>query len=83
MVGTPIAAQFQVEDTFHITGDAVECVLLSASEGRENMALCFRYRDDGELAQWQNLALAEKTLELVDAGVRPIDSRRIPNDRRD
>jgi len=47
--------------------DAIESVLLSGTEGRANVALCFRYRDRGELAQWQSLALTGRTLELTDA----------------
>jgi translation elongation factor EF-Tu-like GTPase len=47
--------------------DTVEFVLLSASEGRENVALCFRYRDDEQLAQWQSLGLAGQILELADS----------------
>ena len=46
--------------------DAIEWVLLSAREGRENPALCFKYRDEAELAQWQTLGLAGQTLELTD-----------------
>ena len=48
--------------------DAVEFVLLSATEGRENVALCFRYRDDEELARWRGLGLGAQTLELADSG---------------
>jgi translation elongation factor EF-Tu-like GTPase len=47
--------------------DAVESVLLSATEGRENVALCFRYHGDEDLAQWQSLGLAGQTLELTDS----------------
>lgn len=47
--------------------DALEFVLLSATEGRENVALCFRYRDEEELARWRRLSLAGQTLELTDA----------------
>ena len=46
--------------------DAVESVLLSATERRENVALCFRYHGDEELAQWQSLSLAGRILELTD-----------------
>ena len=46
--------------------DAVEFVLLSATEGRENVALCFCYRDVEQLAQWQSLQLAGQILELAD-----------------
>ena len=45
---------------------AIEVVLLSATEGRENPALGFKYRDDAELARWQGLGLAGQTLELTD-----------------
>jgi len=46
--------------------DAVESALLSATGGRANVALCFRYRDREELARWQGLTLAGRTLELTD-----------------
>jgi len=46
--------------------DRVEFVLLSASEGRENPALTFKYRDEAQLARWQALPLAGQTLELED-----------------
>jgi translation elongation factor EF-Tu-like GTPase len=46
--------------------DEVAFVLLSATEGRENVALCFRYRDEEELAQWRRLSLTGQTLELTD-----------------
>jgi len=49
--------------------DRVEFVLLSASEGRENPALTFKYRDEAQLARWQALPLAGQTLELVDGEV--------------
>jgi hypothetical protein len=57
--------------------DAIEWVLLSASEGRENPALCFRYRDEAELAQWQGLGLAGQTLELTDAATGPDRDRAV------
>ena len=41
-------------------------MLLSASEGRENPALTFKYRDEAQLARWQALPLAGQTLELED-----------------
>ena len=46
--------------------DAVEFVLLSASEGRENPALTFRYSNAAQLARWQALGLRDQTLELQD-----------------
>lgn len=46
------------------TVSAVEFVLLSATQGRENPALGLRYRDAGELARWQALNLTGQTLEL-------------------
>ncbi|MEA2761524.1 MAG: hypothetical protein QOD47_808 [Gemmatimonadaceae bacterium] len=48
--------------------EAIEFVLLSASEGRENPALVFRYRDMDQLARWQALGLAGQMLELQDGG---------------
>ena len=50
--------------------DAVESGLLSATERRENVALCFRYRADEELARWQSVALAGQILELTDGVTR-------------
>ena len=46
--------------------DAVEFALISAADRRENVALCFRYGSEQELARWQELALAGQILELVD-----------------
>jgi translation elongation factor EF-Tu-like GTPase len=46
--------------------DAVESVLLSATEGRANVALCFRYNTEEDLAQWRSLGLIGQTLELTD-----------------
>jgi hypothetical protein len=45
----------------------VEFALLSATEGRENPALTFRYGSDAQLARWQALALGGATLELEDS----------------
>ena len=47
---------------------AVEFVLLSAGERRENPALGFEYRDEGELTRWQALELPGKVLELSGGG---------------
>ena len=47
----------------------VEFVLLSASEGRENPALTFKYRDEAQLARGQALDLMGQTLELEDGDV--------------
>lgn len=46
---------------------AVEFVLLSATEGRENLALCFRVRAEGELARWRQAIRAGETLEILPA----------------
>jgi hypothetical protein len=46
--------------------EAIAFVLLSVSPGRENPALAFRYRDVAELARWQALGLAGRTLKLED-----------------
>ena len=54
-----------VPSGLNVPVDAVESVLLSATEGRANVALCFRYRTDEELAQLQSLDLAGQTLELT------------------
>ena len=43
---------------------AVEFVLLSAAEGRENVALCFRYQDVAELGRWQTLVRRGTVLEV-------------------
>jgi len=48
--------------------EAVEFALLSASEGRENPALAFRYRDADQLTRWQSLGLIGQTLELEEGG---------------
>ena len=47
--------------------DSVEFVSLSATKNREAVALCFRYRDDDQLAQWRSLSLAGQILELADS----------------
>ena len=46
--------------------DEVGFVLLSATEGRENPSLAFKYRDQAQLARWQALGLTGKTIELDD-----------------
>jgi len=46
------------------TISAVEFVLLSAVEGRENLALCFRFRDEAELARWRQAILPGETLDI-------------------
>jgi hypothetical protein len=43
-------------------------VILYATAGRANVALCFRYRDRDELARWESLTLVGHTLELTDTG---------------
>jgi hypothetical protein len=48
--------------------DAVEFLLRSAGDGREGVALCFRYRDEDQLARWQDLELAGQTIHLEDVG---------------
>jgi hypothetical protein len=43
---------------------AVEFVLLSAVQGRENLALCFRFRDEAELARWRQAILPGEMLDI-------------------
>jgi hypothetical protein len=45
----------------------VEVVLLSATEGRENPAVTFKYGSEDQLVRWQALARAGETLELGDS----------------
>ncbi|MGH8622639.1 MAG: hypothetical protein ACRET3_10910 [Burkholderiales bacterium] len=56
--------------------DAIEVVLLSVNEGRENPALTFKYRDESQVARWQALGLVGQTLVLEDgeAAVQDPDS---------
>lgn len=44
--------------------DAIELVLVSATETRDVPGLTFRYRDAAELARWQALDLKGQALEL-------------------
>ena len=72
LAGTIRAGQRVVAPTgLHAPVDSVEWVLLSATEGRENPALCFKYQNERELAQWLALDLAGQTLELTDSGAGP------------
>ena len=69
LAGTVYAGQRAVSaNGFDAPVNAIEFVLLSATEGRENPALCFKYQSDIELAQWLALDLAGQTLELTDSG---------------
>jgi len=70
-VGQRVRAPWQLDAPVH----SVEFVLLSASEGRENPALVFKYSDEAQLARWQALPLTGETLELEDGDV-PAERRR-------
>ena len=68
LAGTVRAGQRAVSSNgFDAPVGAIELVLLSATDGRENAALCFEYRNELELAQWLALGLIGQTLELTDA----------------
>jgi hypothetical protein len=47
---------------------AIEFLLKSAADGQENVALCFRYRDEDQRAQWRDLELAGQIIDLEDIG---------------
>ena len=66
LAGTIRAGQRALSRGFDARVDAVESVLLSAATGQAAAALCFRFLDQSQLAQWQGLDLHEAIFDLTE-----------------